>query len=185
MNLPNLITVGRLLCVPIEVYLLIEAAYMAAFVLFIVLVFSDGLDGYLAKRNGQITELGAMLDPLADKALLVSVFITLGLQQDLPTWLVVFVVFRDLFILGGVIVLFLLQVKVRMHPLLVSKINTGVQMMLVVMILAELSLKVNFDIFVTWMIYLAAVTTAISGGAYMVSWARRMASNGKSGELKS
>ena len=185
MNLPNLITVGRLLCVPIEVYLLIEAAYMAAFVLFIVLVFSDGLDGYLAKRNGQITELGAMLDPLADKALLVSVFITLGLQQDLPIWLVVFVVFRDLFILGGVIVLFLLQVKVRMHPLLVSKINTGVQMMLVVMILAELSLKVNFDIFVTWMIYLAAVTTAISGGAYMVSWARRMASNGKSGELKS
>ena len=99
MNLPNLITGGRLLCVPIEVYLLIEAAYMAAFVLFILMVFSAGLDGYLAKRNGQVTELGAMRDPLADKALLVSVFITLGLQQDLPTWLVVFVVFRDLFIL--------------------------------------------------------------------------------------
>ena len=185
MNLPNLITVGRLLCVPIEVYLLIEAAYMAAFVLFILMVFSDGLDGYLAKRNGQVTELGAMLDPLADKALLVSVFITLGLQQDLPTWLVVFVVFRDLFILGGVIVLFLLQVKVRMRPLLVSKINTGVQMMLVVLILAELSLKIDFDLLATFMIYLTAVTTAISGGAYMVSRARRVTSNGKSGEFES
>ena len=185
MNLPNLITVGRLLCVPIEVYLLIEAAYMAAFVLFIVMMFSDGLDGYLAKRNGQVTELGAMLDPLADKALLVSVFITLGLQQDLPIWLVVFVVFRDLFILGGVIVLFLLQVKVRMHPLLVSKVNTGVQMMLVVLILAELSLKIDFDFLATLMIYLTAVTTAISGAAYMVSWARRMTSNTKSGEFES
>jgi len=184
-NLPNLITVGRLLCVPIEVYLLIEAAYMAALALFVVMVFSDGLDGYLAKRNDQVTELGAMLDPLADKALLVSVFITLGLRQDLPTWLVVFVVFRDLFILGGVIVLFLLQVKVRMHPLLVSKINTGVQMMLVVLILAELSLKVDFDFLPNLMIYLAAATTAISGGAYIVSWARRMTRNGKSSEFKS
>ena len=94
MNLPNLITFGRLLTVPITVYLLMQSAFLSAFILFLVAGASDALDGYLAKRNNQTTELGTILDPLADKALLVGVYVTLGLQGSLPSWLVVLVVFR-------------------------------------------------------------------------------------------
>lgn len=174
MKLPNFISFGRLLCVPVEVYLLIELAYVAAFSLFVLMVISDGLDGYLAKRNKQTSELGAILDPLADKALLVSVYVTLGLQQGLPSWLVVLVVFRDLLIVGGVIVLFLVRMKVRMKPLIVSKINTAVQMALVTLILAEFALSFDFGMASNSLVYLAAVTTAASGGVYIFSWARLM-----------
>lgn len=78
MNLPNLITLGRLLSVPVMIYLLMQSVYLAAFVLFILAGASDALDGYLAKRNNQTTQLGALLDPIADKLLLVGVYVTLG-----------------------------------------------------------------------------------------------------------
>lgn len=175
MNLPNLITFGRLLSVPITIYLLIQFAYIPAFVLFVTLGVSDALDGYLAKRNNQSTELGAILDPLADKVLLVSVYITLGLQQDLPNWLVVLVVFRDLIIVGGVIVLFLVRLEVKMRPLIVSKLNTASQMALVALVLAELAFSFEINDVVVIAIYGTAATTLLSGGSYIVCWVQQMA----------
>ena len=175
MNLPNLITLGRLLTVPITVYLLMQSAYLAAFILFLLAGASDALDGYLAKRNNQTTELGAILDPLADKALLVGVYVTLGLQGNLPNWLVVLVVFRDVLIVGGVIVLFLVRLEVKMRPLIISKINTATQIGLAAIVLAELGLSLNIMGLVEAMVYLAGLTTVISGASYMVSWSRQMA----------
>lgn len=175
MNLPNLITFGRLLTVPITVYLLMQSAYLAAFILFLLAGASDALDGYLAKRNNQTTELGAILDPLADKALLVGVYVTLGLQGNLPSWLVVLVVFRDVLIIGGVIILFLVRLDVKMRPLIISKINTATQIGLAAVVLAELGLKLDIMGAVEMMIYLVGATTVISGASYMVSWARQMA----------
>ena len=175
MNLPNLITFGRLLTVPITVYLLMQSAYLAAFILFLLAGASDALDGYLAKRNNQTTELGAILDPLADKALLVGVYVTLGLQGNLPSWLVVLVVFRDVLIIGGVIILFLVRLDVKMRPLIISKINTATQIGLAAVVLAELGLKLDIMGAVEIMIYLVGATTVISGASYMVSWARQMA----------
>ncbi len=175
MNLPNLITLGRLLTVPITVYLLMQSAYLAAFILFLLAGASDALDGYLAKRNNQTTELGAILDPLADKALLVGVYVTLGLQGNLPNWLVVLVVFRDVLIIGGVIVLFLVRLAVKMRPLIISKINTATQIGLAAIVLAELGLKLDIMGLVDAMVYLVGVTTVISGASYMVSWSRQMA----------
>lgn len=175
MNLPNLITFGRLLTVPVAVYLLMQSAYLAAFVLFLLAGVSDALDGYLAKRNNQTTELGAILDPLADKALLVGVYVTLGLQGNLPNWLVVLVVFRDVLIVGGVIILFLVRLEVKMRPLIISKINTATQIGLAAVVLAELGLQLEIMQIVEIMIYLAGATTVISGASYMVSWARQMA----------
>jgi cardiolipin synthase (CMP-forming) len=174
-NLPNLITLGRLLTVPITVYLLMQSAYLAAFILFLLAGASDALDGYLAKRNNQTTELGAILDPLADKALLVGVYVTLGLQGNLPNWLVVLVVFRDVLIIGGVIVLFLVRLAVKMRPLIISKINTATQIGLAAIVLAELGLKLDIMGLVDAMVYLVGVTTVISGASYMVSWSRQMA----------
>jgi len=174
-NLPNLITLGRLLTVPIAVYLLMQSAYLAAFILFLLAGVSDALDGYLAKRNNQTTELGAILDPLADKALLVGVYVTLGLQGNLPNWLVVLVVFRDVLIVGGVIILYLVRLEVKMRPLIISKINTAMQIGLAAVVLAELGLQLEIMGIVETMIYLAGATTVISGGSYIVSWARQMA----------
>ena len=175
MNLPNLITFGRLLTVPIAVYLMMQSAYLAAFLLFLLAGVSDALDGYLAKRNNQTTELGAILDPLADKALLVGVYVTLGLQENLPNWLVLLVVFRDVLIIGGVIILFLVRLEVRMRPLIVSKINTAAQIGLAAIVLAELGLQLEILGLVEAMIYFVGATTVISGASYMVSWSRQMA----------
>jgi cardiolipin synthase (CMP-forming) len=174
-NLPNLITLGRLLTVPIAVYLMMQSAYLAAFLLFLLAGVSDALDGYLAKRNNQTTELGAILDPLADKALLVGVYVTLGLQENLPNWLVLLVVFRDVLIIGGVIILFLVRFEVRMRPLIISKINTAAQIGLAAMVLAELGLQLEILGLVEAMIYFVGATTVISGASYMVSWSRQMA----------
>ena len=175
MNLPNSITLGRLLSVPIAVYLIMHSAYLAAFLLFLLAGVSDALDGYLAKRNNQTTELGAILDPLADKVLLVSVYATLGLQGSLPNWVVMLVIFRDLLIVSGVVILFLVRLDVKMRPLIVSKINTATQIALAALVLAELGLELDITGLVSAMMYVVGATTVISGASYMVSWTRQMA----------
>ncbi|MGB0630195.1 MAG: CDP-alcohol phosphatidyltransferase family protein [Alphaproteobacteria bacterium] len=175
MNLPNLITFGRLLSVPVAVYLIMQSAHLAAFVLFVLAGVSDALDGYLAKHNNQTTQLGAILDPMADKTLLVGVYVTLGLQGNLPNWLVVLVVFRDLLIVGGVIILFLVRLEVKMRPLIISKINTAAQLALAAIVLAELGFRLDIGGLVHAAIYVVGATTVISGASYMVSWTRQMA----------
>jgi cardiolipin synthase len=174
-NLPNLITFGRLLSVPVAVYLIMQSAHLAAFVLFVLAGVSDALDGYLAKHNNQTTQLGAILDPMADKTLLVGVYVTLGLQGNLPNWLVVLVVFRDLLIVGGVIILFLVRLEVKMRPLIISKINTAAQLALAAIVLAELGFRLDIGELVQTAIYVVGATTVISGASYMVSWTRQMA----------
>ena len=175
MNLPNLITFGRLLSVPIAVYLIMQSEHLAAFLLFALAGVSDALDGYLAKKNDQITQLGAILDPIADKILLVGVYVTLGLQGFLPTWLVVLVVFRDLLIVGGVMIAFLLRLEVKMHPLIVSKINTAAQLALAATVLGALGCAIDMEKLIDTAIYIVGTTTAISGASYIVSWTRQMA----------
>ena len=101
MNVANLISLARLLAVPLMIYLILQDAMAFAFWLFVVAGVSDAVDGFLARHLGQASELGAHLDPLADKVLLVGVYVTLGYLDHLPTWLVILVVFRDFLIIGG------------------------------------------------------------------------------------
>ncbi|MEE2995963.1 MAG: CDP-alcohol phosphatidyltransferase family protein [Pseudomonadota bacterium] len=173
MNLPNLITFARLLSVPVAVYLIMHSEYRAAFVLFVLAGISDALDGYLAKHNDQTTQLGAILDPMADKTLLVGVYITLGFQGSLPNWLVMLVVFRDLLIVGGVMILFLLRLEVKMRPLIISKVNTAAQLALAAIVLAAMGFALDIEAVVDVAIYVVAATTAISGAGYVVSWTRQ------------
>ena len=102
MSIPNLITLGRILLVPIVVWAIsTPGAMWIAFVLFVAAGVSDAVDGFLAKRFAMTTELGAYLDPLADKALIVSIYMTLGINGDIPRWLVILVVSRDIMIVSG------------------------------------------------------------------------------------
>lgn len=173
MNLPNIISLGRLLSVPVIIYLILNDFMTAAFWLFIAAGISDGVDGYLAKTLGQSSALGALLDPIADKVLLVGVYLTLGQAEHLPTWLVIMVVFRDLIIVGGVVLWHIFTDGVRsMRPLLISKVNTAAQIALIALVLVELGLKINLGGFLDALVYVVAATTIASGASYIINWGR-------------
>jgi len=174
-NLPNIISLGRLLSVPVAIYLILNNFMTAAFWLFIAAGVSDGVDGYLAKTLGQSSTLGAYLDPIADKVLLVGVYLTLGQAGHLPTWLVIMVVFRDLIIVGGIVLLHISSSGVRMRPLLISKVNTATQITLIALVLAELGLDFNLGGFLDILVYVVAATTIASGASYIINWGRTVA----------
>jgi cardiolipin synthase (CMP-forming) len=125
MSIPNLITLARILLVPVLVWAIIAGEMQLAFLLFLAAGISDAVDGFLAKRFGMATELGAYLDPLADKVLIVSIYVALGINGVLPAWLVILVVSRDIMIVGAVLLSWLVDNPVAMKPLLVSKLNTA------------------------------------------------------------
>ena len=168
-NLPNLITLARLLCVPLAIWLIVEARYGVVFWVFVAAGVSDALDGWIAKRWNQRTPLGALLDPIADKALLAAVYITLGLAGALPQWLVILVVLRDLLIVGGYL---LSHGTDAPQPLFVSKVNTLVQIALVGFVLARLGLDFEADRLTAILVVAAGITTVWSGLSYLVRWAR-------------
>jgi cardiolipin synthase len=173
LNLPNLISLGRLLLVPLAISLILEGSYWAAFWIFVIAGISDALDGFIAKRFDRRTRLGALLDPLADKVLLVSVYVTLGIAGQLWAWLVVLVVFRDVMIVGGFLLVQAIAAAPRpLRPLFISKVNTGVQVALVGYILARRGLGFDPGLFDAALSMAVAATTLVSGLTYLVQWAR-------------
>src|SRR5947209_9462588 len=109
LNIPNLITLARILLVPVLVWAIAAGEMLAAFIFFVAAGISDAVDGFLAKRFGMTTELGAYLDPLADKAMLVSIYVALGIAEAVPRWLVILVVSRDIMIVSAVILSWLVD----------------------------------------------------------------------------
>ena len=138
MNIPNLITLGRILLVPVVVWAIASGAMWIAFVLFLAAGVSDAVDGFLAKRFQMTTELGAYLDPLADKALIVSIYLTLGINNLIPRWLVILVVSRDILIVGGIMLSWLVGKPLKIKPLVVSKLNTVAQIVFACVVLGSL-----------------------------------------------
>jgi cardiolipin synthase len=172
LNLPNLITLARLLVVPLAVWLILAGRYGLAFWVFAAAGISDALDGFIAKRFDRRTRLGALLDPVADKTLVVSLYVTLGLAGELPNWLVILVVFRDTMIVGGFLLTQSIAAPKRYDPLYISKINTALQIILLGFVLARLGLNANADLPTLLLIYAVAMTTTASGLSYLVRWAR-------------
>jgi cardiolipin synthase len=173
LNLPNLISLGRLLLVPLAISLILDGSYWVAFWIFVIAGASDAVDGFIAKRFDRRTRLGALLDPLADKVLLVSVYVTLGFAGQLWTWLVVLVVFRDIMIVGGFLLIqAIATVPKPFQPLFISKVNTGVQVALVGYVLARRGLGADAGLVDLVLSTAVAVTTVISGITYLVHWAR-------------
>lgn len=177
MNLPNVITFARFLLVPAIIWLILADAHGLALALFFAAGVSDALDGFLAKRLHAETRVGAYLDPMADKALLVSLYVTLGLQQRLDAWLVILVVSRDVLIVGAVILAALLGASLKIAPLFVSKINTTFQILLVGVVLAVPLIAFDLSRAVWLLSILVAASTVISGFAYLRYWTEAVSSS--------
>lgn len=179
LTVANLITILRFLLVPAIVLALLTARVDWAFAGFLVAGISDGVDGFIARQFNQRSELGAYLDPMADKLLLVSVFVVLGYMHELPVWLVVAAVTRDALIVGAVLLASVMGKPVAMKPLYVSKTNTAVQIVLAAIVLAELSFGISLGMVRQMLIVLCGLLTVASAGAYLVPWLRHMTGNGE------
>jgi cardiolipin synthase len=175
-NIPNTLTLARIVLVPIVVWLIVTHEMFAALVLFLLAGFSDAADGFLAKRFHWRTELGAYLDPIADKALLVSIYVTLGLSNHLPVWLVIAVVSRDILIVGALLLSWVLSRPVPIRPLPISKANTLAQIVLAGLVLAELGLGLGLARLIHVLIPVTGMLTIASAFAYFWTWLKYMAS---------
>jgi cardiolipin synthase len=174
-NIPNLISFARLLSVPFTVWLILNGRLLPAFWIFVIAGLSDAADGYIAKRFNLRTVLGGYIDPIADKALLVSVFVTLGHAAYIDSWLVILVVFRDALIVCGAVLYQLLFQNLSMQPLVSSKINTAMQFLLVSSVLGLIGYGIDAGLELTILAHLTALTTLWSGTAYVIVWGRRIA----------
>jgi cardiolipin synthase len=174
LSIPNLITLARILLVPVVVWTIAAGQMHLAFLLFLAAAISDGVDGFLAKRFGMKTELGAYLDPLADKALIVSIYVTLGITGVIPLWIVILVVSRDIMIVSAVILSWLVNRPVAIRPHVVSKINTAAQILFACLVLASHGYRFNAEPVLTLVMALVAVLTLLSVGLYLGEWMRHM-----------
>ena len=173
-NLPNLITLARMLMTPLAVMMIISQRFLPAFLIFILAGVSDAIDGFIAKNFDLRTELGAYLDPLADKALLISIYVSLAIYADLPAWIAITVVSRDVMILFAVLVSWLLDKPVEIRPVWVSKFNTVAQIALAGFALGVRAYGLDAQPVQTCLEWAVAGTTVASGGVYIAQWLNHM-----------
>ena len=170
MNIPNLITLLRIILVPVIVILLIQGSFYKALIVFIVAGLSDALDGFLARVLKQQTVLGAYLDPIADKALLASSFVTLSILHIIPSWLAVIVISRDFIILLGISVLSIMSINVEIRPTFVSKVTTALQLITILLALSFRCLPFGHfnGMWLLTLYWVTALFTILSGLNYML-----------------
>jgi cardiolipin synthase (CMP-forming) len=172
--LPNGLCVLRMLLAPPTAWLLLQGRYWLTLLVFFIAAVSDAADGYLAKRFHWETELGKALDPLADKLLLVTLFVTLAWLQLIPLWLAVLVVLRDVVITGGAIAYRILFGPItNAAPTLISKLNTLMQILYVLAVICAAAIGWQLS----WLLLIASVVTAAttlcSGMDYVLTYSRR------------
>jgi len=136
MNIPNYITLARIILIPFFISLMIYHHYRAAMVVFVTACVTDALDGMIARITNQKTDLGAVLDPIADKLLIVSAFVTLVLRGILPVWLVMIVVSRDVILVLGSMVIYFTGHEFKARPSIIGKTTTVLQLVVVTLSLA-------------------------------------------------
>jgi cardiolipin synthase len=171
--IPNFLTIMRLVLVVPICYLLVQEDYETALIVFFIAAFSDAIDGVIARKFGWQSRLGSILDPLADKAMLISAYVCLGWIGLLPMWLVVLVLARDLIIVIGAIAYHYVVGKYSMEPSIISKANTFFQSLLaLVVVFAQVYIPLDHYV-VSPLVYIAAVTTVMSGFLYVKVWSNR------------
>lgn len=176
MTIPNIITLIRLILVPIVIVALTQHAWVLAFALFAIAGISDAVDGAIARRFHMKSELGAYLDPLADKALLVSIYVTLAITGVLPVWLAILVVSRDAMIVSAILLSWLMDRPIAINPLLVSKLNTTAQIAFAGLILGANAFAIPLGAAEVVGFVVVAALTVGSTAAYLALWLRHMAS---------
>ena len=173
-NLPNFITLARMLMTPVAVMMIISQRFLPAFLIFILAGVSDAIDGFIAKNFDLRTELGAYLDPLADKALLISIYVSLAIYAGLSAWIAITVVSRDVMILVAVLVSWLLDKPVEIRPVLVSKLTTVAQITLAGFALGVRAYGLDQQVLQTSLEWMVAATTLASGAVYIAQWLDHM-----------
>ena len=172
-HIPNLISTLRILLVGPLAFCLLSKSYTSALGIFVLAGFSDALDGYLARRFHWTSRLGALLDPMGDKLLMVTTYLILGLQELIPMWLVLTVILRDVIIVSGGLLYRLLVGEVVIEPIISSKINMVLQVLLMFSLLLSLSLYPLPPILLQVLMWLVLFSTLISGSCYVSQWGRR------------
>jgi CDP-diacylglycerol--glycerol-3-phosphate 3-phosphatidyltransferase len=170
MNIPNFLSLLRIILVPVIVIFLIQGLYAKALIVFVIAGLTDALDGALARLLNKQTKLGSFLDPLADKILLSTCFISLAIFSLIPSWLAVIVISRDFIILLGLAILSMMSVTYEIKPVFVSKVTTTLQIATV--FFALLLKTVTYDIisynYIMILSWLTGIFTIISGLIYII-----------------
>ncbi len=173
-NLPNLITLARLLMAPLTVMMILSQRFTEAFAIFLIAGVSDGVDGFLAKRYNLTSELGAYLDPLADKALLISIYVTLAAISELTPALPILVATRDVMIVAAILLSMLLGNPMAIRPVFISKVNTALQIAFAALLLGSRAFgyhEMTLQVIMGWLV---AVSTVASGAVYVAQWLDHM-----------
>ena len=165
--------------VPVLFWLLLNDHPRIAFFLFLAAGVSDAVDGYLAKRFKWTSELGAYLDPLADKILIMSIYIALAVSAQIPLWLVIAVVSRDILILLAVLLSWLVERPFAIKPLTISKINTAAQLILATTVLGDNAFALGLDVTRQMLVWTTGVSTGLSLLAYLQLWVRHVTGYGE------
>ncbi len=173
-NIPNLITLARMLMTPVAVMMIVSQRYLPAFLTFVLAGVSDAIDGFIARHFNLRTELGAYLDPLADKALLISIYVTLSIFGELPAWVAILVVSRDVMILVAIVVSWVMEKPVEIRPVWESKLNTATQISLAGFALGARAFGVDPLPIQTWLEWIVGATTVVSLGVYVAQWLNHM-----------
>lgn len=172
-DIPNAISLLRIvLVIPVGITLY-QGRFDLALYLFLVAAISDGLDGYLAKRFGWTSRLGSLLDPIADKLLLVTCYVISGWQALIPVWLVWAVIVRDLVILAGAGAYHFIIGPFKGEPTLISKVNTVAQIILIVLVMFDRGISQLPLGLIEALIYFVLLTTIASGLVYLYIWTQR------------
>lgn len=172
--LPNLITLCRLVLVPVTIVMIADKDWMKALVLFILAGVSDGVDGFLARTFDLRSELGAYLDALADKALLISMYVALAVVGAVPASVAIVVVSRDIMIMGAVVISWVMNKPVEIRPLVVSKLNTMGQIAFAALVLAAQAFDWSLGYWFGMALVVVTTLTVISGAAYLAQWYKHM-----------
>jgi len=165
-NTPNLLTIVRILLTPLFVILLLKEMYVSALLVFSLAGISDGLDGFIARYFHQRTTLGAYLDPIADKLLLASAFISMAILKIVPSWVTVIVISRDVLITMGIAIFTITEKPYRVQPSVISKITTVTQITTIILALINVS-TMALSALMVFLFWVTCVITTLSGLHYI------------------
>ncbi len=178
-TLPNIITIGRVLLIPVVAFLLLDHDYTLAFAVFVVAAVGDWVDGFIARRFNQMSQLGAVLDPVADKMTMMIVAILMAAQGLLPIWLAVVIVMRDAVIVAGAVAYRFVIGRIEMAPTRLSKANTFLEFGVISLVMAQAAQLVEADAWLMPLFILVFTSVLVSGVHYVWIWRRKAVEEGQ------